>query len=628
MLGWHGLLRGRVYPPYARGKPKRMSQNGSRFIWRAVLTASVFVAVTLGAHAADTPTHGIAMHGKPALAADFSHLPYSDPRAPKGGTIALGELGSFDSLNPLIVKGIAVNGVRDYVYESLLGRALDEPFALYAALAKHIEAPDDRRSITFHLDPDARFSDGAPVGPKDIIFSWRLLKEKGQPYHRANYKSVQTAQEIAPGVVRFDFEDDGNREAPLLIGLMPILPSHRIDLETFDQTSLEPPVGSGPYTVEGVEAGRRVVFQRNPHWWGRDRPINRGRFNFDQIRLEYFRDQTTLFEAFKGGEIRLRVENDAARWAEGYGFAAVTDGRITKVELASGLPAGMTALVFNTRRPVFADQRVRQALIHLFDFEWINRSFFHGHYHRTQSFFERSELSAHGTPADAHERKLLAPYLDRVKPMVLEGTHAQPATDGSGHNRTGLQAAFKLLTDAGWIQEGGRLINARTRQPLEFEMMAGTRAEERLFQAYAKSLDRIGIKASIRTVDSAQRWSRMRTFDFDMVQWTWHASLSPGNEQMNRWSVESAATDLSLNYAGVKEPAVDALIDAILTTRERPEFVSAVRALDRLLISGDYVIPLYHSKSVWIAHWSDLGRPARTPLSGFALDTWWSSTKR
>ena len=607
-----------------------MRQNRSRGRWTAIGIAVLFTAsiAAPGVRASGEPVHGLAMHGRPALPADFAHLAYVDPNAPKGGAIVLGELGSFDSLNPLIVKGIAVNGVREYVYESLLGRALDEPFSLYGLLARKIEAPDDRRSITFHLDPDARFSDGKQVGAKDVIFSWRLLKERGQPYHRANYRSVQSAEESAPGVVRFTLEDDGNREAPLLIGLMPILPSHRIDPETFEQTTLEPPIGSGPYRVDTVEAGRRVVFRRNAEWWGRDRPINRGRFNFDQIRLEYFRDQTTLFEAFRGGEVRLRVENDAARWADGYGFAAVTDGRIAKLELTSGLPAGMTALVFNSRRPIFADPRVRRALIQLFDFEWINRSFFHGHYHRTQSFFERSDLSSHGIPADPRERALLAPYLDRIRPSVLEGTHAQPTTDGSGHNRAGLQAAFRLLADAGWVQEGGRLVNARSRQPFEFEIMASSRAEERLFQAFAGVLDRLGIKASIRTVDSAQRWSRMKTFDFDMIQWTWNASLSPGNEQMNRWSVESATTDLSLNYAGVKDPAADALTDAILTARERPEFVSAVRALDRLLISGDYVIPLYHAKAVWIAHWADLGHPARPPLSGLAIDTWWSGAKR
>jgi peptide/nickel transport system substrate-binding protein len=582
------------------------------------------LALVLGVGATSAePVHGIAMHGRPALPADFAHLPYAAPEAPKGGTIALGELGSFDSLNPLIVKGVAANGVREYVYESLLGRALDEPFSLYGLIAKSVEMPDDRRSITFHLDPQARFSDGKPVRADDVIFSWRLLKEKGQPYHRANYRSVTAAETIAPGVVRFTFEDDGNREAPLLIGLMPILPSHRVDAATFEHTTLEPPVGSGPYVISAAETGRRVTYTRNPHWWGATKPINRGRFNFDEIRIEFFRDQTTLFEAFKAGEVRLRVESDAARWAEGYGIAAVGDGRIAKLELPTGMPAGMTALVFNTRRPVFADPRVRQALIHLFDFEFVNRSFFHGHMSRTQSYFERSELSAQGRPADPRERALLAPFLDRIKPDVLAGTHAFPVTDGSGHNRRGLQAAFDLLKQAGWVQDNGRLVNAQSRQPLAFEMMAGTRAEERLFQAFAGPLRRLGIEVSIRQVDSAQRWARMKTFDFDMVQWTWSASLSPGNEQMNRWSVESASTELSLNYAGVKDPATDKLIDALLSARERPDFVAAVRAFDRLLISGDWVIPLFHAKTVWIAHWSELRRPARAPLSGLALDTWW-----
>lgn len=567
--------------------------------------------------------HGIAMHGRPALAAGFVHLPHVDPTAAKGGTLVLGELGSFDSLNPLIVKGIAANGVREWVYESLLGRAVDEPFTLYGLLARAIEVPDDRGSITFHIDPDARFSDGRPVTPEDAIFSWRLLKEKGQPFHRSNYKSVVRAETPAAGVVRFEFEADGNREAPLLIGLMPILPSHRIDPATFEQTTLEPPVGSGPYLVDAVDTGRRVTYRRDPRWWGAAKPINRGRFNFDEIRYEFFRDQTTLFEAFKAGEVRLRVESDAARWAEGYAFPAVTEGRVRKAEIASGLPAGMTALAFNTRRPVFADQRVRRALIHLFDFEWINRSLFHGQYRRTQSFFERSELSANGRPADAREVALLAPFPGKVRPEVMAGTFKQPVSDGSGQNRAGLQAAFALLKEAGYVQEGGRLVHAATKQPLAFEIMAGSRAEERLFQAYAGALERLGIKATIRQVDSAQRWSRMKVFDFDMIQWTWLASLSPGNEQMNRWSVESATTDLSLNYAGVKEPAANALIDAILSAKERDEFVSAVRALDRLLISGDYVVPLYHPARLWVAHWADLRAPERTPLSGFALDTWW-----
>jgi peptide/nickel transport system substrate-binding protein len=602
-----------------------LSRTRQRPRWAAAALAAVLAFALLldAADAASRAQHGISMHGEPALPAGFEHLPYVNPAAPKGGTVTLGELGSFDSLNPLIVKGVAANGVRELVYESLLGRALHEPFSLYGLIARRVDMPDDRRWITFELDTDARFSDGRQITPADVIFSWQLLKERGQPYHRSNYKSVTSAEVSGPNSVRFTFEDDGNREAPLLIGLMPILPSHRTDPQTFEQTTLAPPVGSGPYVVAAVDTGRRVVYKRDPGWWGRDKPINRGRFNFDEIRYEFFRDQTSMFEAFKAGEIRIRLENDAARWAEGYAFPAAADGRIVRETLETRLPAGMTALVFNTRRPVFADQRVRRALILLFDFEWINRSFFHGNYTRTQSFFERSELSSHGLPADQRELELLAPFKDRIEPAILAGTFKQPVSDGTGHNRANWQTAFRLLAEAGFVQEGGRLVHKVTRNPLAFEMMAGTRAEERLMQAFAAPLERLGIAVSIRQVDSAQRWARMKTFDFDMVQWTWHASLSPGNEQMNRWSVASATTELSLNYAGVKDPGVDALIEAILAAHDRPQFVAAVRALDRLLLSGSYVVPLYHAKSLWVARWKELARPDVLPLSGFALDTWW-----
>ncbi len=602
----------------------QLSRRLWRRLWIGVLaTLGPGAAIAVLSPSAAQTGHGLAMHGPPALPVAYSHFPYVRPDAPKGGSITLGQLGSFDSLNPLIVKGVAANGVREHVYESLLTRSADEPFTLYGLIAKRIEVPDDRRSVTFHLDPDARFSDGKPITPDDVLFSWALLKDKGQPYHRAHYRGVTKAWSPAAGVVQFIFSEDGNREAPLLLGLMPVLPKHRIDAETFERTTFDAPVGSGPYVVAKVDPGRSVIYRRNPQWWGADKAPNRGRFNFDEIRYEFFRDQTTLFEAFKIGEVHLRAEDDAGRWAEGYDFPAAKDGRIERAEIATGLPAGMTALVMNTRRPVFSDPRVRRAMILMLDFEWINRNLFHGHYTRTQSFFERSELSSHGKPADAVEQALLKPHATSIKPEILAGTHRFPVSDGSGHNRQNLQAAFALLREAGYAQAGGKLVHTKTRQPFAFEMMAGSRAEERVFQAFAKPLERLGLDVKIRLVDSAQRWARMKTFDFDMVQWTWGASLSPGNEQMNRWSVESASIDLSLNYAGVKDPASNALIDALLSARERPEFVSAVRALDRLLLSGDYVIPLYHAKTHWIAHWSTLGRPARSPLTGFALDTWW-----
>jgi peptide/nickel transport system substrate-binding protein len=572
---------------------------------------------------AEAAVHAITMHGAPALPPDFQHLPYVNPDAPKGGTLRLGDLGTFDSLNPFILNGVAPTGIREYVFESLLSRSDDEPFTLYAHLARSVEMPEDRSSATFHLDPEARFSDGHPVTAADVLFSWRLLKEKGQPYHRTHYATVASAESPEPGVVRFTFADHGNREAPLLLALMPILPSHRIDPATFDRTSLEPPVGSGPYLVTEVDPGRAFTLERNRDWWARDKPLFRGRYNFDRIRTEFFRDQTTLFEAFKSGEIDIRSEDDAGRWAGGYDFPAVRDGRVVRAELPTRLPAGMTALVFNTRRPLFADARVRRALITMFDFEWVNRSLFHGLYARTQSFFERSELSSHGRPADALERALLAPYLAKVKPDILDGTYALPVSDGSGRNRENLKAAIALLAEAGYVQDHGRMVDASTRQPLAFEMMAAKRAEERLFQAYAGMLAQVGITATIRPVDSAQRWDRLKHFDFDMIQWTWGSSLSPGNEQKGRWGSQSAASTNALNFAGVREPAVDATIDALLTAKARPAFVSAVRALDRLLLSGDYVIPLFHQKGLWMAWRAELKRPERAALSGLALDAWW-----
>ncbi len=592
---------------------------------RAVLFAAA-VAVTATAVRAEPPAqivHGIAMHGAPVLLPGFEHLPYVNPEAPKGGTLRLGELGSYDSLNPFVLKGVAPSGIRDYVYESLLVRSADEPFTLYGHLARGIELPDDRKSVTFHLDPDARFSDGRPVTADDVSFSWQILKEKGQPYHRAHYGVVARVDILSPGSVRFTMGEGGNRETPLLLGLMPILPRHLIDAATFDQTSLAAPVGSGPYRVSEIDPGRALTFERQREWWARDKPLARGRYNFDRIRLEYFRDQTTLFEAFKAGEIDVRNEDDAGRWADGYDFPAAKDGRIERGELPTGWPAGMTALVFNTRRAMFADPRVRRALLLMFDFEWLNRNLFHGHYARTQSFFARSDLSSHGRPADAAERALLAPWSASLKPGALEGTLAMPVSDGSGRNRDNLKVAIELLRDAGYVSEGGRLVHGVTRQPFSFEMMAGKRAEERLFQAFARNLAQVGIAVQIRPVDSAQRWARLKAFDFDMIQWSWGTSLSPGNEQRNRWGSGSADSENSLNFAGVRNPAIDSVIDGVVAAKERPEFVAAVRALDRLLLSGDYVIPLYHPKGLWMAWRSELKRPDRAPLSGTALETWW-----
>lgn len=568
------------------------------------------------------PVAGIAMHGSPREPAGFTHFPYANPEAPKGGRVTFGVQGSYDSLNPLIVKGAPADGLREYLYESLLARALDEPFSLYGLIAESVETPPDRSFVEFTLHPDAKFSDGTPITVKDIIFSHAMLRDHGRPNHRSYYKKVAKVEQTGERKVRFTFDQSGDREMPLIIGLMPVLPSHLLTAESFDKTTLKPPVGSGPYLIEKVDPGKSITYKRDPNYWGRDLPVNRGLYNFDEIRYDYYRDAGALFEAFKSGLVRLRNEDDPTRWTEGYTFPALKDGRVVKEALPIETPAGMAALVFNTRRPLFADLRVRQALIRLFDFEWINRNLYHGQYARTESYFARSELSSHGHPADATERKLLAPYADQVKPEIMDGTFAFPTTDSSGENREGRIEALKLLEQAGWRLKDGKLINDKG-EPFEFEILAATRAQERLLLTYARALKEVGIDARIRQVDYAQYQRRKITYDFDMIQYVWPSSLSPGNEQNFRWGSSEADTEGTFNFAGVKSEAVDAMIEALLKAESREDFVSAVRALDRALLSGDYVIPLFYLPRQWVAHWSDLKRPERTPLYGYQIDTWW-----
>jgi peptide/nickel transport system substrate-binding protein len=575
------------------------------------------LVASLSGTAAAEPVHALAMHGEPRHPPGFTHLPYVNPNAPRGGRLVLGQHGSFDSLNPFVIKGQAAPGLRNYVYESLLGRAGDEPFTLYGLIAESIEVPPDRSSATFHLRPEARFSDGQRITPDDVLFSYTFLKEKRPPF-REHYRKVAQAEKIGERSVRFIFDAAGDREIPLILGLMPILPRHAF----VQEPTLEPPVGSGPYRVAQVDPGRSVTYRRNPDWWARDLPIMRGRFNFDEIRIESYRDETSLFEAFKAGEIDIRTEDDPVRWVDGYRFAAVSDGRVLKREFDIGVPSGMTALVFNTRRPPFQDRRVRRAFILMFDAEWINRNLFNGLFKRTQSYFERSYLSAHGRKADGFEVAELLPFRDLVRPEVLDGTFKQPATDGSGDNRANLQAAHRLLTEAGYRLEGGRL--AKDGVPLRVEFLAQTRWEERLALSYARTLQRMGIELRIRQVDNAQYELRRKTFDFDMLQFAWPASLSPGNEQVNRWSSRTADAEGSYNLVGVRNPAADAMIAALLRAEQEPDFVAAVRALDRVLISGDYVVPLFYLPKVWVAHWSHLKHPSTAPLAGFDVDSWWT----
>ena len=564
------------------------------------------------------------MHGDPREQPDFQNFSYANPEAPKGGRARFAKQGSYDSLNPFIVKGVSGDGVREYVYETLMARAYDEPFTLYGLIAETVETPPDRSWVEFTLNPKAKFSDGTPISVDDVIFSHTVLKDRGRPNHRSYYSKVAKVEKTGDRSVRFTFDNSGDREMPLIMGLMPILPSHALTPESFELTTLDPPLGSGPYIVDEVDPGKSLTFKRDPEYWGRDLPVNRGHYNFDEIRVDYFRDASSMFEAFKSGLVDLRDELSPNVWAQGYDFPALRQGKVVKEALPIETPAGMSALVFNTRRPIFADPRVRQALIRLFDYTWIDRTLYHDLFAYSQSYFARSELSSHGRPADATERALLAPFPDAVKPEIMDGTFSFTASEGAGQNREGRVAALKLLNEAGYVLRDGTLVNAETGEPFTFEILARTRSQERLLLTYADALKKIGIDVSIRQVDSAQYERRKQTFDFDMIPNYWGASLSPGNEQSFRWGSAAAKTEGSFNIAGVESEAVDAMIAAMLEAQTREEFVSAVRALDRVLLSGDYVVPLFYLPDQWVAYWTRLKRPDETPLYGYQIDTWWS----
>jgi peptide/nickel transport system substrate-binding protein len=570
------------------------------------------------------PHHGIAMHGELKYPPKFTHFAYVNPDAPKGGRLVLGVHKTvFDSVNPLIIKGTPAAGTREYIYESLMARSFDEPFSLYPLIAESIDVPDDRGSVTFTLNPGAHFSDGKPVTVDDVIFSLELLREKGRPNHRSYYSKIERVERVGERGVKMVFKDGGDREMPLIMGLMPVLPKHLINPDTFDKTSLEPPVGSGPYIVTDINPGVSITFKRDPNYWGRNLPSTQGMYNFNEIRYEYYRDGNAMFEAFKKGLFHYIQENDPGHWARDYDFPAANDGRVIKAAFKTGLPAGMNALVFNTRRPLFADKRVRQALTLLFDSEWQNQNLYFGLFARTEGYFDGSELSSVDQSASVHERKLLAAFPDAVSPEVMEGTFRQPTSDGSGTDRTNKREALKLLKDAGYDQVDGKLVNLATSQPVTLEMLAENREQERLFLVFARALQDVGIEVQIRLADATQYQSRRTKFDFDMIQNNWVASLSPGNEQSYRWSSQAADTEGSFNYAGVKSPAVDAMIANMLAANSQEDFVASVRALDRVLIAGAYVIPLFHLPQQWVGHWQQMDHPKEVPLYGVQIDTWW-----
>ena len=585
------------------------------------------LAALAGAPAEAQPAHGIARHGAPALPAGFAQLPYARADAPKGGRLVVGAFGTFDSMNPYIARGAvpevsAGSGIANLIVQPLMMRSLDEPFTLYGLVAETIETAADRSWVEFRLNPAARFADGRPVTAEDVKFTFELLRDKGRPVQRNAYRRVKDVKLADERTIRFVFaEPDG--ELPLLLALMPALARHDVKPETFEQPTFRPPLGSGPYALAELDPGKSFTLRRRPDFWGKDLPLLKGHYNFDEIRVDFYRDGNALFEAFKIGLTDVRFETDPGKWSDGYEGPALREGRIVKDPMRFEAPRGMTGIVFNTRRPQLANPLVREALTELFDFEWLNRNLFKGAYARQQSYFDQSELASTGRPATERETALLAPFAGEIRPDIMAGTWRPPRSDGSGRDRQRMQAALELLKRAGYRIEDGRVVDGRSGAPLAFELLALSKEQERVGLAFADALRPLGIGLNVRFVDSSLYWRRLRTFDFDTMIWSYGVSASPGTEQPNRFSSAAAAREASLNYAGVRSPAVDAMLEALRKAGDREEFVAAVRALDRALLSGHYVLPLYYAPERWLARQATIRRPGRLPRFDVNFETWW-----
>ena len=609
----------------------RLSQSPFRFLRASLVAAVAGTAMLAGWDASAEPVRGLAMHGAPAVQGN-EPLTYVNPDAPKGGEITYGVIGTFDSLNPWVLKSMrtTARGMNEpefgqLTYESLMMRSRDEPFTVYGLLAETVEIDDGRSEMTFNLHPDATWSDGVPVTPEDVIFTFDLLNEKGRPPYNRRMSKIESIEKTGDRSVTIRFNEESDREFPLIVAMMPVLPAHATDVENFEGATLDVPVTSGPYRVTDVDPGRSITFERRDDYWAADLPVKRGFDNYDRIKIEYFQNPTALFEAFKKGIVDVYAEGNPRSWESEYNFARVTDGEVEKSVFEGGSPSNMLGFFFNTRREVFADPKVREALAMLFDFEWVNANLFDGLYARTGSFWQNSpELSALSQPANEAELVILGDAAATLDPAVIDGSYRPPVTDGSGRDRAMLREALGVFQEAGYTLEGRQLV--KDGKPLSFELLVGSAEEEKMALAYQRTLEALGIEMNIRLVDDAQFQKRRQTYDYDMVAASLSASLSPGAEQVWRWGTQSRDVEGTFNYAGASDPAIDRAIEAMVNARDREDFAAATRALDRILIGGHYVVPLYHLPGERKAFSSRLAQPQKTPLYGARLDTWWDET--
>lgn len=569
--------------------------------------------------------YALSMHGTPKYAPDFTHLDYANPDAPKGGTLRQAAIGSFDSLNPYAIKGKAAQGLA-YVHDRLMARVWDEAFTMYPLIAEKVDVPEDRSAITFFLNPKAKFQDGTPITADDVIFSFETLRDQGRPNMRRVYKLVSGVEKRDDHTVHFALGDGYDRETIMILAMMPVLSKAWWSGRSFDSSTLAVPVASGPYKISAVDPGRSITYQRDPQYWAADLPVNRGHCNFDRVVFDYYRDDTVAFESFKSGQIDLRREWDANKWAKGYNIPAVQSGALVKETLSHGRPERVNSLIFNMRRPPFDDIRVRQALELSLDFKWLNDNLFYGLYHQVDSYYPNSLLAAKDAP-DAAQTAILEPFRAALPESVF-GPAPRPAETGTPDAmRENLRRADELLKDAGWIVKDGKRVNAKTGAPFTFEVLLGSPDDEKLALSFTRGLKRLGITANVRVLDAAAFLGRLNEYDYDMVLYYWLSTLSPGTEQILYWGCEAAKQPARWNYAGICVPAIDSIAGQIATATSYDDLVAHVRALDRVLRAGHYMIPLYYPGADFVARRKTIHRPETVPLYGMVVETWWDGAK-
>ena len=605
----------------SKNSTRRHVKNWNNQISVVALLLAVTTYITCQAQAETLSSHALSMYGDIKYGPNFTHFEYVNPNAPKGGHVRLAAIGTYDSFNPFIIKGVPASGL-PMIYDALLETSQDEPFTEYGRLAEKIEIPPDRSWVAFTLRETARWHDGVPITADDVIYSFELLTTSGNPFYRSYYANVEKAEKLGERIVKFTFNDGINRELPLIMGQFTVLPKHYWEDRDFSQTSLEPPLGSGPYKIEAFEPGRSITYSRVPDYWGKNIPVNRGRYNFDRIQFDYYRDATVAIEALKAHEYDFRSENISKEWATAYDIPSVETGALIKELIPHESPTGMQGFFFNTRLAKFSDILVRRAIAYAFDFEWTNTNLFYGQYTRTKSYFSNTELASRELPSGL-EKEILGRYHGRIPEEILKTVYEPPSTDGSGELRENLRIAKNLLETSGWTIKDGSLIGPDGKQ-MTIEFLLVSPAFERIVAPVVQNLARLGIDGKIRTVDTAQYQNRLDNFDFEVVVLARGQSLSPGNEQRGYWKSEFADLHGSQNFSGIKNAVIDELVEGLISAPDRKTLVAYTRALDRVLLSGHYVVPHWHIRSFRLVYWNMFGKPITAPKYGISFpNTWW-----